>query len=80
MPDVAAIFFVDWVIDQQIINFSESTEYSAAIFASVVALLTNERIASGKPGLGFLNPLIYSKLGEAFKDFTTGAYLSWFNF
>jgi tripeptidyl-peptidase-1 len=44
--------------------------FSADIFASVVALITNERIAAGKPGLGFLNPLIYQN-GAAFNDMPT---------
>ncbi|KAJ6552831.1 peptidase S8/S53 domain-containing protein [Mycena capillaripes] len=72
VPDLSAIFFVDWIFDQEIINFLETPEFSAAIFASIVALLNNERIAAGKPSLGFLNPLIYEH-GEAFRDFTTGS-------
>ncbi|KAJ7866434.1 family S53 protease, partial [Mycena olivaceomarginata] len=48
-----------------------STAISASIFASMVALLTNERIAAGKPGLGFLNPLIYQN-PAAFNDIATG--------
>ncbi|KAJ7866413.1 family S53 protease [Mycena olivaceomarginata] len=48
-----------------------STAISASIFASMVALLTNERIAAGKPGLGFLNPLIYQN-PAAFNDIVTG--------
>ncbi|KAJ7893724.1 family S53 protease [Mycena olivaceomarginata] len=48
-----------------------STAISASIFASMVALLTNERMAAGKPGLGFLNPLIYQN-SAAFNDIATG--------
>ncbi|KAJ7863557.1 family S53 protease [Mycena leptocephala] len=71
VPDVSAIVFAEFIWNQQIVNSLLSTEYSASIFASMVALLTNERIAAGKPGLGFLNPLIYANPG-AFKDMKTG--------
>ncbi|KAJ7911828.1 family S53 protease [Mycena leptocephala] len=71
VPDLSAIFFVDWIIDGQLIDFFESPEYSATIFASMIALLTNERIAAKKPGLGFLNPLLYANPG-AFNDMKTG--------
>jgi hypothetical protein len=37
----------------------------------MIALLTNERIAAKKPGLGFLNPLLYANPG-AFNDMKTG--------
>jgi tripeptidyl-peptidase-1 len=39
----------------------------------MTALLTNERIAAGKAGLGFLNPLIYANPG-AFNPLKTGAW------
>ncbi|KAF7359720.1 Serine protease S53 [Mycena venus] len=72
VPDLSAISMVDFIFEQRVFNLSHTPQFSAAIFASVVALLTNERIAAGKPGLGFLNPLIYQH-GNAFKDFTTGS-------
>ncbi|KAJ7189161.1 family S53 protease [Mycena filopes] len=72
IPDVAALFDVTWIVEGEVIDFFESVEYSADIFASIVALLNNERITAGKPGLGFLNPLIYAN-GDAFKDMTTGS-------
>ncbi|KAJ7041450.1 family S53 protease [Mycena alexandri] len=72
IPDVAAIAAISWIFDGGVVDFLEATEYSATIFASIVALLNNERIAAGKPGLGFLNPLIYSN-GDAFNDMKTGS-------
>ncbi|KAJ6527418.1 family S53 protease [Mycena capillaripes] len=69
VPDVAAIGLVDFVWEGQVINFLNGL--CAEIFASIVALLTNERIAAGKPGLGFLNPLIYQN-PQAFTDIKTG--------
>ncbi|KAJ6554764.1 hypothetical protein B0H19DRAFT_1263069 [Mycena capillaripes] len=65
-------FMVDFIFEQRVFNFSHTPQFSAAIFASMVALLINERIVAGKPGLGFLNPWIY-QYGDAFKDFTTGS-------
>ncbi|KAJ6580465.1 hypothetical protein DFH09DRAFT_912663, partial [Mycena vulgaris] len=40
-------------------------------YASMVAMLNNERVAMGKPGLGFLNPLLYANPG-AFNDMKSG--------
>jgi tripeptidyl-peptidase-1 len=51
------------------VNLARSTD--AAIFASTIALLTNDRIAAGKPRLGFLNPLIYAN-PDVFNDLKTG--------
>ncbi|KAJ7155603.1 family S53 protease [Mycena filopes] len=72
IPDVSALWFVQWIFAGDLINFTASPEYAAAIFASIVALLNNERIAAGKSPLGLLNPLIYTN-GDAFNDMTTGS-------
>jgi tripeptidyl-peptidase-1 len=74
VPDVAAIGLVDFVWKGQVIDFLDGL--SVQIFACIVALLTNERIAAGKPGLGFLNPLIYQN-PQAFTDIKTGKRLAW---
>lgn len=47
------------------------TPLSATIFASIIALLNAEFIASGNPPLGLLNPLIY-EFTSAFNDITSG--------
>jgi len=49
------------------------TSASSPTFAGIVALLNDARIAVGKPPLGFLNPLIYSKGTAAFNDITIGS-------
>ncbi|KAJ7687496.1 peptidase S8/S53 domain-containing protein [Mycena rosella] len=67
VPDVSAISQVEFILDGEDISFFGSTAYSAEIFASIVAPLTNERIAAGKPELGFLNPLLYQN-PSAFND------------
>ncbi|KAJ7811308.1 hypothetical protein B0H14DRAFT_3479849 [Mycena olivaceomarginata] len=71
VPDLSAIAQVSYISEGAIIDAGSATEFSAAIFASIIALLTNERVAVGKPGLGFLNPLIYANPG-VFNDITTG--------
>jgi len=71
VPDVSAISALPHVFQGVIVDDNESTSYSAAVFASIVALLTNERIAAGKPGLGFLNPFIYQN-PQAFNDIVVG--------
>ncbi|WFD20844.1 tripeptidyl-peptidase I [Malassezia caprae] len=42
---------------------SSGTSGSAPLFASMVALFNDARVAAGQPLLGFLNPLLYSRLG-----------------
>ena len=48
------------------------TSASAPIFASIVTLLNEERLISGKGPIGFLNPTIY-KHPEMFNDVTNGS-------
>jgi tripeptidyl-peptidase-1 len=48
------------------------TSASAPIFASIVNLLNEERMAAGKGPIGFLNPTIYKNPGM-FNDITVGA-------
>ncbi|KAJ6583043.1 peptidase S8/S53 domain-containing protein [Mycena vulgaris] len=72
VPDVSAISQVDFIVVGEVVNFASSTDFSAAIFSSIVAQLNNERIAAGKPGLGLLNPLLYQN-PSAFNDFTVGS-------
>ncbi|KAJ7321984.1 family S53 protease [Mycena albidolilacea] len=71
VPDVSAISRVPFFQAGQLVDSAETTGFSASIFASIIALLSNERIVAGKKGLGFLNPLIYQNPG-AFKDMPTG--------
>ncbi|KAJ7859994.1 family S53 protease [Mycena olivaceomarginata] len=70
VPDVSAIAQISYISDSAIIDGASATEFSADIFASIISLFTNERIAAGKPGLGLLNALIYANPG-AFNDITT---------
>ncbi|KAJ7817802.1 peptidase S8/S53 domain-containing protein [Mycena leptocephala] len=71
VPDVSAISKAPFIIEGDLIDFASTTAFSANIFATMVSLLTNERIAAKKPGLGWLNPLIYQN-PAAFKDLATG--------
>ncbi|KAM5532455.1 hypothetical protein V8D89_013871 [Ganoderma adspersum] len=48
------------------------TSASSPTFASVVALLNDQRLNAGKKPLGFLNPLLYSTAAAAFNDMTSG--------
>jgi len=47
------------------------TSASTPIFASIVTLLNEERIAAGKGPIGFLNPTMYAN-PDAFNDITSG--------
>ncbi|WFD42619.1 tripeptidyl-peptidase I [Malassezia psittaci] len=51
------------------------TSASTPLFASIVSLLNDARIAQNKATLGFINPLLYKRLGGsgAFNDITHGS-------
>lgn len=71
-PDVAAQGQGFRVIDQGRQISVGGTSASAPVFASVVALLNNARLAAGHPSLGFLNPWIYSKGYQGLTDIKNG--------
>jgi tripeptidyl-peptidase-1 len=50
---------------------SAGTSFSSPIFASMIALINDRLVASGKPVLGFLNPFLYANT-NAFTDITEG--------
>jgi tripeptidyl-peptidase-1 len=71
-PDVAAL-------GMNIINYDGGakilqggTSASAPIFASIINLINEERIAAGKNSVGFLNPTLYAN-PSAFTDIVTGS-------
>ena len=52
----------------------DGTSCAAPTAAGLISLLNDVRLNSGKSSLGFLNPLLYSKLGESgFFDITKGS-------
>jgi tripeptidyl-peptidase I len=50
----------------------DGTSCATPTFAGVVQLLNSARVASGKSGLGFLNPWLYSDASSALTDITNG--------
>lgn len=74
-PDLAAIG-----IGLEVLQYGQwqsvgGTSASCPITAGLISLLNNERLAAGKPTLGFLNPWIYQtaiKSQNAFYDVTQG--------
>ncbi|KAF2125791.1 tripeptidyl-peptidase-like protein [Dothidotthia symphoricarpi CBS 119687] len=71
-PDVAAQGQRFRVIDKGSLRSVAGTSASAPVFASVVALLNNARLAAGKPALGFLNPWIYEHGYKGLNDIVDG--------
>ncbi|KAF1823912.1 tripeptidyl-peptidase 1 precursor [Dissoconium aciculare CBS 342.82] len=68
-PDVAAQETI-WNSKLQV---STGTSASAPIFAAVISLLNDARIAEGRPPLGFLNPWLYSKAYQGMNDILNGS-------
>ena len=70
-PDVAALGLNLATVYQNKTRGVGGTSASAPIFASIINLLNEERLAKGKGPIGFLNPTIY-KHPEMFNDITIG--------
>merc|ERR1711979_75252 len=71
-PDISAqatLFYVEAGIPQPLVMGTSAASPTAA---GVFSLLNDLRLQSGKPSLGFLNPLLYQN-ADAFFDITTGA-------
>ncbi|RAR16056.1 tripeptidyl-peptidase 1 precursor [Stemphylium lycopersici] len=71
-PDVAAQGQGFQVIDKGRLGSVGGTSASAPVFASVVALLNNARLAAGMSSLGFLNPWIYEQGFQGLNDIVDG--------
>ncbi|CAO2653241.1 Nn.00g026520.m01.CDS01 [Neocucurbitaria sp. VM-36] len=71
-PDVAAQGQRFRVVDKGREISVGGTSASAPVFAAVVALLNNARVAAGKPALGFLNPWIYQQGYKGLNDIVLG--------
>ncbi|KAJ7068722.1 subtilisin-like protein [Mycena amicta] len=72
IPDVSAQsrkFQIYWQGMQISIG---GTSASTPVFAGLVALLNDARLAAGRPALGFLNPLLYTLRRTAWTDITAG--------
>ncbi|KAH9830767.1 peptidase S8/S53 domain-containing protein [Rhodofomes roseus] len=72
-PDVATQGINFSVVIDQEFYLVDGTSCSSPTFASVVSLLNDELVGSGKPVLGFLNPWLYSTAAGAFNDITEGS-------
>lgn len=71
-PDVAAQGQRFRVVDKGRTISVGGTSASAPVFASIIALLNNARLAAGKTPLGFLNPWIYEQGYDGLNDIVTG--------
>jgi tripeptidyl-peptidase-1 len=71
-PDVSAIGLNVLLYIGGIPTFVGGTSASAPIFASIITLINEQRLAAGKKRVGFLNPTLY-KNPQAFTDITTGS-------
>jgi len=71
-PDVSAFGVnLDIVINSRHTSVS-GTSASTPLFAGIISLLNDVRLKAGRKQLGFLNPALYSKLNDGFRDITIG--------
>ncbi|KZV80791.1 subtilisin-like protein [Exidia glandulosa HHB12029] len=71
-PDVSTLGTRFAVINGGRTTGVQGTSASSPVFASIIALLNDERAQRGMPPLGFLNPWLYGKASGAFMDVVEG--------
>ncbi|POS79138.1 tripeptidyl-peptidase 1 [Diaporthe helianthi] len=73
-PDVAAQAETNVVTVDSIQVIMDGTGAATPTFAAIIQLVNSDRIANGKPGLGFLNPWLYANASSssALTDINTG--------
>jgi len=72
-PDVAAQSVNFMVVLDRLPYPVSGTSCSSPTFAGVVSLLNDLRLKNGQAPLGFLPPLLYSKLAPTFTDIVSGS-------
>ena len=73
IPDISAQGYHYSVIWNGTAHLVDGTSASSPAVAAIISLVNDNLIANGRPPLGFLNPFIYSKGFEAFRDVTIGS-------
>ncbi|KAJ5471769.1 hypothetical protein N7530_009126 [Penicillium desertorum] len=71
-PDVAAVGDKVVIYNRGMAVSIGGTSASAPVFAAILTRINEERLAAGKPTVGFVNPVLYAH-PEAFFDVTTGS-------
>ncbi|KAF7712670.1 Tripeptidyl-peptidase sed1 [Penicillium ucsense] len=70
-PDVSAIGDNVVIYNQEKAVLIGGTSASAPVFAAILTRINEERLAAGRPPVGFVNPVLYAH-PEAFYDVTQG--------
>ncbi|KAL3455892.1 peptidase S8/S53 domain-containing protein [Aspergillus heterothallicus] len=70
-PDISAIGENIVIFNTGIPRLISGTSASAPLFAAILTRINEERLAAGKPTVGFVNPVLYAH-PEAFRDITEG--------
>ncbi|KAH9973541.1 peptidase S8/S53 domain-containing protein [Lactifluus volemus] len=72
-PDISAqALNYQIVFNGQVVGV-EGTSCSAPTVAGIISLLNDFRISNGKPSLGFLNPLLYTRASGGFNEIKSGS-------
>lgn len=71
-PDVAALASTYLAVVDDKLTTVFGTSASAPVFASIISLINNERLHSGKRRVGFVNPALYAH-AKVLRDVASGA-------
>lgn len=72
VPDIAAVGLnIATAVDGEL-TVEAGTSASAPLFAAMLNLINEERLATNKSTVGFANPVLYSYASQIFRDVTQG--------
>lgn len=72
VPDLAAVGLAVAVVVDGNVTTNGGTSASAPLFAGMLNLVNEERLAAGKGTVGFVNPVLYANVGQIFRDVDLG--------
>ena len=72
-PDVSALASTYLAVIDDRLTTVFGTSASAPVFASMIALINNERLHAGKRRVGFVNPVLYTHGNRVLRDVVDGA-------
>lgn len=72
IPDVSAVGANIAVAVNGVLSTGDGTSAAAPLFAAMLNLVNEERLAVGKGTVGFVNPVLYANSSLIFRDITLG--------
>lgn len=72
VPDLSAVGLGIGIAVSGALTLGEGTSAATPLFAAMLNLVNEERLAAGKGTVGFVNPVLYANASRIFRDVTQG--------